>query len=167
MNKKIGLAWGLVFLTMFSYLFFIQDSLPERLAVHFGVSGQPNGFQSKDVFVITFRSYTLILNALFLGLFLFMNRLLMSLINIPWKSYWSATEERMAEARRKVQSVMGLVGIFICVIFLITEHIIYQANAANPWFVFPISGGIVVIFALILTMIALSIVMTKPPAENL
>lgn len=54
MNKKIVIVWGLVFLVMVGYLMFIQSDLPDRLAVHFDINGNPNGFQDKDVFITTF-----------------------------------------------------------------------------------------------------------------
>jgi uncharacterized membrane protein len=166
MNKEIGLVWGLIFLAMVGYLMFIEDSLPERLAVHFDIAGNPNGFQSKSTFITTFFCFIFFLNGLFLALFFLIDRLPSQKINIPWKDYWFANEERKVVAFEKLRAVMGLVGIFLCVVFLITEHIIYQANTTNPWFTFPINGGVIIILALSLLLLALSFTITKPPTEG-
>ena len=53
MNKKIALVWGLVFLAVVGYLFFIEGDLPDSLAVHFDINGNPNGFQTKEVFILS------------------------------------------------------------------------------------------------------------------
>jgi len=166
MNKKIGLIWGLAFLAMVGYLMFIEGSLPEGLAVHFDIAGNPNGFQSKSVFITTFYCFIFLMNGLFLALFFLIDRLPSQNINIPWKEYWFANEERKAAAFEKLRAVMGLVGIFLCSVFLITEHIIYQANTTNPWFTFSINGGVIVILALSLFLLALSFIITKPPIEG-
>jgi len=165
MNKKIALIWGLAFVAMVGYLIFIESSLPERLAVHFDISGNPNGFQSKSIFITTFLCFIFFINGLFLGLFFLIDRFPSQLINIPWKNYWFATEERKVQAYVKLKAVQGLTGIFVCATFLITEQIIYQANVVNPWFAFPINGGVIVILALSVFFIALIVVITKPPAE--
>jgi uncharacterized membrane protein len=165
MSKNIGFIWGLAFLAMLGYLMFIESSLPDRLAVHFDIAGNPNGFQSKSTFITTFYGFIFFMNGLFLALFFLIDRLPTQNINIPWKDYWFANEERKVVAFEKLRAVLGLVGIFLCSIFLITEHVIYQANTTNPWFTFPINGGVIVILALSLFLVALSFIITKPPAE--
>src|SRR5580658_8066152 len=119
MNKKIALIWGLAFIVMVGYLMFIEDSLPERLAVHFDISGNPNGFQSKSTFITAFYCFTFFINGLFLVLFWAIEKLPSGSINIPWKEYWFATEERKVLAFEKLRAVLGLAGIFICTTFLI------------------------------------------------
>jgi len=65
MNKKIAIAWGLAFLAMVGYLFFISSDLPDRLAVHFDINGNPNGFQTKEVFINTFLIFIILMNGAF------------------------------------------------------------------------------------------------------
>jgi uncharacterized membrane protein len=166
MNKNIGFIWSLAFIAAVGYLMFIESSLPERLAVHFDISGNPNGFQSESTFITTFYGFIFLLNGLFLTLFFFIGRLPTQNINIPWKDYWFANEERKAAAFEKLRAVLGLVGIFFCAVFLITEHIIYQANTTNPWFTFPANGGVLVILILSLFLLAFSFIITKPPVEG-
>jgi uncharacterized membrane protein len=166
MNQKIGLAWGLAFLVMVGYFLFIQSALPDHLAVHFDINGKPNGFQSKSDFIMMFFCFIFLMNGLFLVLFWGIDRLPVKNINMPWKKYWLATEERKVLAFEKLRGVSGLVGIFLCATFLITEQVIYQANAANPWFTFPINGGMLAVFALSALMIGFSIVIMKPPVEE-
>jgi uncharacterized membrane protein len=166
MNRKIALAWGLVFLAMAGYLFFIESDLPDRLAVHFDINGNPNGFQSKDVFMNTFLTFIILTNVAFLAAFLGIQYLPTTLINIPWKQYWFATDERKIVAFEKLRSAMGLVGIFICLMFLFTEQIIYQANTKDPWFTVPINAGTGVVLVFSLFLIVLIFIITKPPMEE-
>ncbi|SRR5665213_22950 len=166
MNKKIALAWGLVFLAMMGYLFFIESDLPDRLAVHFDINGNPNGFQSKDAFITTFLCFIFFINGLFLAMSWGISRLPTEIINLPWKQYWFANEERKVVAFEKLRAVIGLTGIFVCVTFLFTEQVIYQANTKNTFFEFPINAGVVVIGVLAVFFIALVVIITKPPTEN-
>ncbi len=113
-----------------------------------------------------FFGFIFLMNGLFLFLFWGVDRLPVRNLNMPWKKYWFANEERKVLAFEKLRSVLALVGIFLCTTFFITEHIIYQANAANPWFVFPINGGVAVILLLSLLVIGFSITLTKPPVKD-
>jgi uncharacterized membrane protein len=166
MNKKIALAWGLVFLAVVGYLFFIVSDLPNRLAVHFDINGNPNGFQSKYVFITTFFCFAFFINGLFLAMSWGISRLPTAIINIAWKQYWFATEDRKRVAFEKLREVMGLTGIFVCTTFLFTEQVIYQANAQNPFLEFSINAGVMVIGVLAVFFIVLVFMITKPPTEN-
>jgi uncharacterized membrane protein len=166
MNKKIGFVWGLIFLTTLVYLSFIESSLPDRLAVHFDIAGNPNGFQTKSVFISTFYCFTFLMNGLFFSLFWLLDRLPTQLINIPWKDYWFATDERKVVAFEKLRSVMGLTGIFVCTSFLFMVQVIYQANTSNPLLYVPINGGVFAILILSVFFIGLSFIITKPPTEG-
>lgn len=166
MNKKIALAWGLVFLAMVGYLFFIESDLPDRLAVHFDINGNPNGFQTKEVFINTFLTYITLTNVAFLTAFWGIRYMPAALINIPWKQYWFATEDRKVVAFEKLRAVMGLTGVFVCTAFLFTEHVIYQANTTKALFVIPINAGVFGILVLSVFFIALVFIITKPPTEN-
>lgn len=166
MNRKIAGAWGSIFLTLILYLAAIANSLPDHLAVHFDINGRPNGFQTRSVFITTFFCFIFLMNGMFLALFFLIERFPAELINIPWKKYWFATEERKTEAFEKLRSVLGLSGIFICAAFLFTEQVIYQQNTSNPWVIIPLNGGIIGILVLSVFFIALCVIITKPPAEK-
>lgn len=168
MNKRMALVWVFVFLAAVGYLFFIQDALPDHLAVHFDINGKPNGFQNKTDFIPGFLGFVVLMNGIFLALVLGIKYIPVALINIPWKKYWFATEERKAVAFEKLRMVMSLVGIFVCVVMLFTEHVIYQQNMPNPESAFPINGGVAVILVLSLLVIAIAIAIaiTKPPTEE-
>jgi len=88
------------------------------------------------------------------------------MINIPWKQYWFATDERKMVAFDKLRAVMGLTGIFICTAFLFTEQVIYQANTKDALFQIPINVGVFGILVLSVFFIALVFIITKPPTED-
>jgi hypothetical protein len=89
-----------------------------------------------------------------------------AMINIPWKKYWFATDERKMVAFDKLRSVMGLTGIFICTAFLFTEQVIYQGNTKDALFEIPINAGVFGILVLSVFLIALVFIITKPPTED-
>jgi uncharacterized membrane protein len=140
-NRTIGFVWGILFIAMVAYLFFIQGFLPDHLAVHFDINGKPNGFQDKAGFINEFCLFTFTINILFLAFSWGISKLPSGIINIPWKDYWFANNERKVQAFERLRAVLGLGGVFICGIFLFLEQVIYQANAKDPFFSFPINGS--------------------------
>jgi uncharacterized membrane protein len=163
MNKAINALWGCLFFAMIAYLFFIQGSLPNRLAVHFDVAGNPNGYQNKSAFITQFCLFTFIINGLFLAFSWGISKLPTGIINIPWKEYWFANEERKIKAFEKIRAVLGLGGVFICTVFLVLEQVIYQANVKDPILSFPINGAIFAILTLSVFFVAFSFIITRPP----
>ncbi len=72
--------------------------LPDRVAIHFNISGQPDGWASNGMNTVFFSATFLILNALFAGIALLMKKIPVSLINMPNREYWFAPERRAASA---------------------------------------------------------------------
>ena len=68
--------------------------LPERLAVHFGGSGAPNGWSGKVAFAATFGATELVMVLFGLGLAAGLDKIPLGLINAPNKDYWFSPERR-------------------------------------------------------------------------
>ena len=72
--------------------------LPERLAVHFGASGEADGWSSKGEFMVLFggmEAFFVLFGVAFATL---LGRVPLALINIPHKDYWFSPE-RQEESR--------------------------------------------------------------------
>lgn len=59
-----GIKWGWRYIALFvlalmpvALALFFWDQLPQRLAVHFGANGEPDGFQDKRWFVVTMAAF--------------------------------------------------------------------------------------------------------------
>src|SRR4051812_2843603 len=89
----LSLCW-LMFVASAGRLAFVFDALPVRLASHFDISGQPNGYQARGGFALTSISLQLFLIALFTSLPWLLQRLPNQLINMPNRDYWLAPQRR-------------------------------------------------------------------------
>jgi uncharacterized membrane protein len=68
--------------------------LPERVASHFGLSGQPDAWSTKTSFVTFYFIITGFVTLLFLGIRFGMSKIPSSLINMPNKDYWLSPERK-------------------------------------------------------------------------
>jgi len=68
--------------------------LPERLAVHFGSSGEADGWSSKGEFMVLFGAVEAFFVLFGVGLALALDRIPVALINVRHKDYWFAPEKR-------------------------------------------------------------------------
>lgn len=119
--KNIKLLW------VFSILFLIYQGyssysyLPERMATHFDISGNPNGWSSKYSFFVTWYITIFFMNGMFYAISKFIQKIPESMINIPNKKYWFETEERKKESIKKVVAMLPgtsfLLNIFLSFIY--------------------------------------------------
>jgi hypothetical protein len=67
--------------------------LPERLAVHFGSSGEPDGWSSKGEFMVLFGAMEAFFVLFGVAFAILLDRVPLALINIPHKHYWFSPEK--------------------------------------------------------------------------
>jgi|WetSurMetagenome_2_1015567.scaffolds.fasta_scaffold747621_1 uncharacterized membrane protein len=68
--------------------------LPDKIASHFGVSGQPNDWSSKTSFITFYYIITAVMILIFLGLRFGISKIPVSMINMPNKEYWLSPEKK-------------------------------------------------------------------------
>jgi uncharacterized membrane protein len=68
--------------------------LPETVGSHYGASGEPDGWSSKQTFVALYAVLVALIGGMFFVLAVFIPRIPDSLINIPHRDYWLAPERR-------------------------------------------------------------------------
>jgi uncharacterized membrane protein len=68
--------------------------LPEKVASHFGLSGQPDAWSTKTSFITIYLIVTGFLMLVFLGISFGMSKINVSLINLPNKDYWLSPERK-------------------------------------------------------------------------
>ncbi len=73
---------------------YYYPQLPERVASHFGASGQPDGWSTKQSFLGIYLFTVGLVAVLFLGVQFGMSRIPTTLINLPNKDYWLSPERR-------------------------------------------------------------------------
>jgi uncharacterized membrane protein len=126
LNKahNITLVLTVIFLAQLAYFY---PQLPEQVATHFNYKGEPDGWMSKegllifDVFLLVFILGTTSLMPVFF------NNLPNSLINIPNKDYWLATERR-EETLLRLAGINGNLRTALLLLFIGINHFAFQAN---------------------------------------
>ena len=68
--------------------------LPDTLAVHFGASGEPDGWSGKTEFVVLYGAMEAFFVLLGFGLAWMLRKIPASYVNIPNREYWLADERR-------------------------------------------------------------------------
>ncbi len=66
--------------------------LPDRVASHFGPSGRPDAWSSKDAFVAIYLFAVAVIAVVFSGIGLLLRRTPATLINLPNRDYWLSPE---------------------------------------------------------------------------
>ena len=73
---------------------YFYPQLPDKVASHFGPSGQPDAWSSKASFVTFYMIVAGVLAILFLGISFGMSKIPLSLINLPNKDYWLSPDRK-------------------------------------------------------------------------
>lgn len=96
MNRSTWLWLGLVlWLVVFTaQITYFHPQLPERVATHFNVRGEPDGWSGKGTFLAIYLATLGGVTLLFPVLAWLTPRIPAALVNLPHKEYWLAPERR-------------------------------------------------------------------------
>jgi len=133
--KKINL--NLVLLVFISIIAILQpilfyDRLPEKVASHFGASGEANSFMAKNKFVYLSIGLILFLDILFFGLSKLMNILSDSGFNLPNKKYWLHSARRVKTLQTIKKMLYNVSTITILFLMAIMQKII-ESNISGTF----------------------------------
>jgi len=138
MRSKLPLLFLFVAAVAFSVsLFYFLPSLPDRLATHFGATGQPNGWMTRDQHFIGITLLGFGLPAFVIGICYCLRFFPASMLNVPKASYWRSPEHYPEACR----ILLGWSFCFGAISFLWTAILNYQlvlANRLNPPFLAPL-----------------------------
>ena len=148
---KIGIFLVLALLVHFAIYY---PYLPEIMATHFGAGGEPNGWMSKEGFILF--EVVLISFVAFVkfGLPRLIKTVPKSLINIPNRDYWLSAKQR-GSTLETLNREMGWVFIGVLIFLITINQLVYQANLDDNKV---LSNWILVIFFGFLRFIAIWIV---------
>jgi uncharacterized membrane protein len=105
----------------------VWDRLPERMASHYGASGEPNGFMMRgDFFVFYAGIYGLVIT-LFLAMPSVLSRIPRELVNIPHREYW-LVDERWPEALDRTGRWMAWFGVAMTVFAAGVLQLVLRSN---------------------------------------
>jgi len=121
------IALGFCYAILFGYVALSYGDLPAKVATHFGIDGQPNGWMSRNGIVAFTVSLGIFLPAFIVWRMATTGRIPVSFVKLPNRDYWLALERRKATLAILFQHSLWLAC--MCVLFFTGVHwLIVQAN---------------------------------------
>jgi uncharacterized membrane protein len=129
---KAGVALTAVLFVCFGALVLGTASmLPENVASHFGIGGEPNGWMAKRGFLTFMLGFGLGMPLLITGLFALITVLPRAVINLPNKDYWLSPEQMQTTRRWMINSGLWLSSLLL-LLLVVTYWLVVQANRSEP-----------------------------------
>jgi len=89
-------ALAICYVFFFGYVATTYSALPAKVASHFDLYGQPNGWMSREVCVGFTVGLGILMPAIIIGSMAGAGRIPVSFVNLPHREYWLAPERRQA-----------------------------------------------------------------------
>lgn len=158
----------IVFLLMTMLNVFIWDAMPERVAVHFGANGRPNGWASRNDNFWMLQGLYVFMFLMFYFSGAWILKIPARYVNLPNKDYWFRPENEAA-ARDKISRAMMEMGILQFLFFGSIGYMTMQANLHPP---VRLDGSamktLLILFfgCILLWTVRLILAFRKPSSEN-
>jgi len=108
----------------------VYPLLPERIAVHFGPEGRPDGWSGRLGFVLLYGAIEAVLVAFAAATSRFADRLPTHLWNLPNRDYWLAPERRRESVAFVARTVVWIENATLVFLIALAE-IVFRANLAH------------------------------------
>ena len=133
MTKSLSPLWILILLWILygAMIVVTYDHWPPRVATHFDLQGNPNGWMSRNANVVVFAVLGVALPICMYGIFSLARFIPVRFVNLPRREYWLAPERldaTLRELRRQALWLGCLVVLFIAGLYVVT----LLANQQNP-----------------------------------
>lgn len=165
MKHSLQILFLSLALAVITQAFWQHDRLPERVATHFNLAGQADGWMSRDNQTRAHIGLVLFLAIMLEGLARLSPRLPDGLINLPHREYWLAPERRAA-THAWLAGLIRLIGCVLMAFFLALFHLVYRANlSGTPMLTAPaglLVGGLLATVGLVIAGVFLRF--ARPPA---
>ena len=125
-------GWIVSTIVVFAYTALLFKVLPEEIAHHFDLFGQPDAWGSRDGNLSLLLGLIVLINLGVGAMGPFVEKAPLSVINMPWKSYWIETPERKAEMYRRLTGLQYATGCFMNGAILVVLVMLHNANVDTP-----------------------------------
>lgn len=126
-KSAAGSLFSILVLLNIAIAIYYYSSLPELVAIHFTLSGEPDGWNAKAIYLGFQIGLSLFILLFFFGLVKMLNMLPDSALNIPHQDYWLAPERR-DQTISQFQILLYNIGSATMLLFFILH---FQINRAN------------------------------------
>lgn len=106
---------------------FYSPRLPRMVASHYDGAGNPNGWMSKETFVVIYGAFMAFFLLLAFASQVFINGIPTRLLNLPNRDYW-LSGDREAKARADLADMITWIYVGILVFFVIVFQLVFEAN---------------------------------------
>lgn len=123
-----------LFVLMTLAIYFVTSSstnLPPQMASHFNAAGIADGFMSKESYTYTMLAVVVGVPGLLALMPLVLGKLPPSLINIPHREYWLASDKQ-ASTFQTLKVWMGVLACFHLIFLSYIHWLVVQANQQQP-----------------------------------
>jgi hypothetical protein len=164
-KQSLQILFLLLALAVIAQALWQHDRLPARVATHFNLAGQADGWMSRDNQTKAHIGLVLFIALMLEGLARLSPRLPDGLVNLPHRDYWLAPERRAA-THVWIAGLLRLIGCVLMAFFLALFHLVYRANlSSTPMLTGPaglLVGGLLATVGLLLAGVILRF--ARPPA---
>lgn len=101
--------------------------LPDTVASHFGGSGQPDGWSSKQSFITVYAVTVAVLGGIFLAIAFAIPKLPKTWVNVPNRDYWLAPE-RGSESLAAITATLLWLGNATLAFTIAVMHLTFLVN---------------------------------------
>lgn len=131
---QLGLMifWLALVLLQLNTIWHASATLPATVPSHFNAAGYPDNYATRGSFVHQWLFLTLGMNALFFVLYLLIPRFPASMVNVPYKRFFTATPERWAVAVIYVKALMALCGVYLGILLRLVWRQLALWSSTSP-----------------------------------
>lgn len=137
-------------------------TLPEQVATHFDVHGQPDDWMSRDAHAAFQAGLAIFIATVFGGMARFINRLPARFINVPHREYWFAPERRAASLQA-VAALLNTIGCATLGFFMFIFHHVHRANLSGGRLELELMPLIIGQFLLIIGLVVIGLFRFRRP----
>lgn len=137
--------------------------LPEKVAIHFNLAGQANGWSARGSHFATQAGLIVFLGALFGSGGWLLRRVPDQFINIPHREYW-LTPERRAATFGALDNMFSVIGIVVMGFFMAMFQQVYAANLTGT-LTLKMTPLIIGQFVFIVGLITIMMFRFRPPVN--
>ena len=127
--------------------------LPDQVATHFGVDGQPNDWMSRSASTIVFLMLQLGVPMFMLGITSLAFRMPVSMLNIPNREYWLQPERRAATIAH-MSLMMTWIAVLTSLFMTLIGHLTFMANKTGHGLNLPLFLSALIAFLIAVFTIA-------------
>jgi uncharacterized membrane protein len=158
MGRKVALKiLALLFVVAIAQAAFYFGQLPDRVATHFDVKGNPDGWSGRRAATLMMLGFQCGMPLFILAMGKLASRMPESMLNIPDKAYWMHPD-RKADALQVSANYLAWIAVLVAVFITVLNHLTFFANRDSAplrlgWFAAAMTLFLLAVLALSIRMV--------------